>query len=151
MFDYDNYFLNIGISVLSRKINSYLGSNYPTDDHRELLKYLFETFYEFRIKTIVYRAIKNKIIPKNLRNKFVSGCSTKEDVINFIKKRYDKGYNYIVVSKEPIEAFDLYSFIEFINNKYGDGSINNFYQDEKEVFFKFKKGNDWFEMIDISK
>ena len=52
MFDYDNYFLNMGISVLSREINSYLGSSYPTDDHRKLLKYLFETFYEFRKKLL---------------------------------------------------------------------------------------------------
>jgi len=150
-FDYDAYFIGIGLLVLTRALNEYLGSNYPTDQHRKILESMYHDFPDFRIKTVIFRAVKDNIFPKTLRNKFVSACSSKEDVVNFVNKRHDKGYKYILVSREPVECFDISAFVDFINVKYGP-YLTNRYQDEREVVFKFKTGNAWFalETIDYS-
>lgn len=148
--DYDTYFKELGLSVLARNLNEYLGSNFPTDQHRSLLELLYNDFPDFKRKTYDFRAVKEKIFPKVLRNKFISACSTKEDVNLFVRKRSDKGYKYILISKEPIDCFDIASFVDFINNKYGL-YLTGRYQDEKEVVFKFRKGNDWFTLEKIER
>lgn len=147
-YDYDEYFKNLGLIVLANAINKYLATNNPTEDQRKLLQKLYEDFPDFREEKIVYRAVKNKIIPRYFRNKYVGGCSSLEEVLSFVKKRHDKGYEYILVSNEPIECFNLHKFINFINEKYGK-VINDWYQDEKEVIFKMKKGIDWYKMSKI--
>lgn len=141
--DFDSVFRRLEVENISSSLNSYLGSNYPTDEHRLFIKTLNDKYPEFRLKAIVFRAVKKKRLPVTLRNKYVSGCLTVDDVINFINKRKDKGYKYILESKEPIEYFDLYSFIDFFNKKYGS-CITERYQDEKEVLFILKSGNKWF-------
>ncbi|MCK9330081.1 MAG: hypothetical protein M0Q94_09435 [Candidatus Cloacimonetes bacterium] len=148
IFDYDDYFKNLGLDVLSQLLNSYLASNYPTDQHRKVLESLYENFPDFRGKAVVYRAVKQCTFPKTLRNKFVGGCLTIEDVQAFVKKRYDKGYKYVLISKEPIDYFNLRAFIDFINIRYGK-YITERYQDENEVLFKLKKGNKWFRLEKI--
>ncbi len=148
IFDYDGYFKKLGLEILAKSLNSYLGSNYPTDQHRMILESLYEDFPEFRKRAIVYRAVKQNTFPRALRNKFVSGCLTIEDIRFFINKRFDKGYKSVLVSKEPIDYFDLKAFVEFINRRYGQYLIER-YQEENEVVFKFKKGNDWFKLIQI--
>lgn len=145
-FDYDDYFLRLGVEVLTKSLNSYLESNYPTDRHRMILESLYEDFPEFRRKLVVYRALKESSFPVSLRNKYVSGCSSFDDVNNFIRKRFDKGYKYILISKSSIDCFDLCAFVTFINKKYGK-YLNERYQDEKEIVFRLRKGNDWFEII----
>lgn len=133
---------------MTRNLNEYLGSNYPTDQHRKMLESLYHDFPEFRKKTYIFRAVKSKVFPKILRNKFVSACSSKEDVIYFVNKRRDKGYKYFLISREPVDCFDIFSFIDFINAKYGP-YLTSRYQDEKEVVFKFKTGNEWFTLESI--
>jgi|GEM_PF-3910762 len=147
-FDYDTYFRKLGVKLLTQFLNSYLETNYPTDEHREFLEKLYDEFPDFRKKSIVYRAIRENRIPKEVRNKYVSGCSTKDDVKAFADKRYDKGYEFIMISNEPVDCFDLYSFINFINKKYGK-HLTERYQDEKEIIFKLKKDNDWFRIEKI--
>lgn len=140
----DKFFMEIGLSLFSKKLNNYLGTNSPTDEQREFLKGLFEEFPEFKIKTKIYRASRiGKDFPRQLRNKYVSGCKSRKDVESFINKRYDKGYQYILESKEDVECFDLYAFINHINGKYGKW-ITEFYQDENEVIFLFRFPYDWF-------
>lgn len=139
----DRYFMEIGASLFSQKINDYLGTNSPTDEHREFLKELFEKLPEFKIKTKIFRASRvGKDFPHQLKDKYVSGCRSRRDVESLITKRWDKGYQYILESKEDVECFDLYAFINHINGKYGK-LITEFYQDENEVIFLFRSPYDW--------
>lgn len=129
---------DLGLSMVVDSLNEYLGANFPRDKHRNILAFLSDRFPEFVFETTVFRAVRSKTIPKELRNKFVSGCSTKEDVLRFVEKRFDKGYKYILISKEKIKAFNLNKFILFMNQNYGE-YITEFYLDENEVVFKLDK------------
>lgn len=145
----DNIFRNVGLNHICKYLNEFLATNYPTEGHRALIKDLFNLFPEFIKTEVVYRAVKEKDFPRALRNKFVSGCQTKEDTLSFVKKRYDKGYKYIMISNYPIDYFDLWEFINYINSQYGM-IITTRYQDEKEILFNLKKGTDWYEIIKIN-
>ena len=139
----DKFFLELGLDSFSRTLNDYLGANSPTNYHREILKGLFDEFPQFRIKTKIYRASRTgKSHSRELRNKFVAGCRCLKDVKSFIEKRQDKGYDYILESREEIDCFDLHAFIKTINEKYGN-RITERYQDEKEIIFQFKFPYDW--------
>ncbi len=147
--DRDLEFRNIGISVFSKRLNDYLGTNSPTSFQRDFLDDLFILFPDFIKKGKVYRAsrVKNNF-SREFRNKLVSGCDSLINVKKFIAKRYDKGYKYILESKEEIEYLDLCAVIEHMNTTYGK-CITEFYQDENEILFKFSFPYDWFNVIGI--
>lgn len=146
--DIDIYFREYGLEIFSNTLNRYLGTNNPTEDQREFLAKLYKDFPQFIIKAVVYRAVRSKNIPQEMKNKFVSGCRTFEDVNAFIKKRWDKGYTHILISKDEIECFDLHAFIYAINYEYGK-ILNEGYQDEKEVLFKMVKKKCWYKIQPI--